>query len=94
MDVFIPSQNRYHLTIQGCKALLDVEYFTGREAISDSYYYQITLAAGKAISLFAQSSGIKAFAAKGKVELQAQSDEMHLTSLKDLTVTSTGGKPW
>ncbi|MCT8263269.1 type VI secretion system tip protein VgrG [Proteus terrae] len=53
---------------------------------------KITLAAGKAISLFAQSSGIKAFAAKGKVELQAQSDEMHLTSLKDLTVTSTGGK--
>ncbi|EKT58119.1 DUF2345 domain-containing protein [Providencia burhodogranariea] len=53
---------------------------------------KITLAAGKAISLFAQSTGIKAFAAKGKVEVQAQSDEMHLTSLKDLTVTSTGGK--
>ncbi len=53
---------------------------------------KITLAAGKAISLFAQSSGIKAFAAKGKVEIQAQSDEMHLTSLKDMTVTSTGGK--
>ncbi|MTC76382.1 type VI secretion system tip protein VgrG [Providencia sp. wls1919] len=53
---------------------------------------KITLAAGKAISLFAQSLGIKAFAAKGKVEIQAQSDEMHLTSLKDMTVTSTGGK--
>lgn len=53
---------------------------------------KITLAAGKAISLFAQTTGIKAFAAKGKVEIQAQSDEMHLTSLKDLTVTSTGGK--
>lgn len=53
---------------------------------------KITLAAGNAISLFAQSLGIKAFAAKGKVEIQAQSDEMHLTSLKDMTVTSTGGK--
>ncbi|WP_220683288.1 DUF2345 domain-containing protein, partial [Pseudomonas aeruginosa] len=53
---------------------------------------KITLAAGKAISLFAQTTGIKAFAAKGKVEVQAQSDEMHLTSLKDMTVTSTGGK--
>ncbi len=53
---------------------------------------KITLAAGQAISLFAQSLGIKAFAAKGKVEIQAQSDEMHLTSLKDMTVTSTGGK--
>lgn len=53
---------------------------------------KITLAAGKAISLFAHTLGIKAFAAKGKVEIQAQSDEMHLTSLKDMTVTSTGGK--
>ena len=53
---------------------------------------KITLAAGQAISLFSQHSGIKAFAAKGKVEVQAQSDEMHLTSLKDMTVTSTGGK--
>lgn len=53
---------------------------------------KITLAAGNAISLFAQRLGIKAFAAKGKVEIQAQSDEMHLTSLKDMTVTSTGGK--
>ncbi len=53
---------------------------------------KITLAAGQAISLFAHTLGIKAFAAKGKVELQAQSDEMHLTSLKDMTVTSTGGK--
>ncbi|HHR6028171.1 TPA: DUF2345 domain-containing protein [Providencia alcalifaciens] len=53
---------------------------------------KITLAAGKTISLFAHTLGIKAFAAKGKVEIQAQSDEMHLTSLKDMTVTSTGGK--
>ncbi|HHR6031233.1 TPA: DUF2345 domain-containing protein [Providencia alcalifaciens] len=53
---------------------------------------KITLAAGKVISLFAHTMGIKAFAAKGKVEIQAQSDEMHLTSLKDMTVTSTGGK--
>lgn len=53
---------------------------------------KITLAAGKAISLFARESGMKFFAAKGKVELQAQSDEMHLSSLKDMTVTSHGGK--
>ncbi|WP_272690369.1 type VI secretion system Vgr family protein [Providencia sp. PROV152] len=53
---------------------------------------KITLAAGKAISLFAHTLGIKAFTAKGRVEIQAQSDEMHLTSLKDMTVTSTGGK--
>lgn len=53
---------------------------------------RITMAAGKAISLFARESGMKFFAAKGNVELQAQSDEMHLTSQKDMTVTSVAGK--
>ncbi len=53
---------------------------------------KITLAAGEVISLFAQRMGIKAFAAQGKVELQAQGDEMHLSSLKDMTVTSHAGK--
>lgn len=52
---------------------------------------KITLAAGEVISLFAQRMGIKAFAAQGKVELQAQGDEMHLSSLKDMTVTSHAG---
>ncbi len=35
-------QNRYHLNVQGCDVLFDVEHFTGREAISDTYHYQIT----------------------------------------------------
>src|SRR5690606_10497981 len=33
--------------------------------------------------------GIKLFAAKGKVDVQAQSDEMALTAEKDLKITST-----
>lgn len=53
---------------------------------------RITLAAGQAISLFVREAGMKLFAAKGNVELQAQSDEMHLTSQKDMTVTSVAGK--
>ncbi|NIE64385.1 type VI secretion system Vgr family protein [Burkholderia sp. Ax-1719] len=44
------------------------------------------------ISLFAQNAGIKLFAAKGKVEIQAQSDEMKLTALNDVTITSSNGK--
>lgn len=44
------------------------------------------------ISLFAQKAGIKLFAAQGKVELQAQGDQMTLGALKDLTITSTDGK--
>jgi type VI secretion system secreted protein VgrG len=44
------------------------------------------------ISLFAYRAGMKFYAAKGRVELQAQSDEMALVALKDLTITSTDGK--
>lgn len=50
-----------------------------------------TVAAGEAISLFAQKLGIKFFAAKGKVEIQAQSDGMTLDALKDLLISSSEG---
>ncbi|MFJ2989208.1 type VI secretion system Vgr family protein [Collimonas sp. NPDC087041] len=53
---------------------------------------KFTVAAGEAVSLFAQKLGMKLFAAKGKVEIQAQSDDMALTALKDLTVTTVDGK--
>ncbi|QEM81713.1 type VI secretion system Vgr family protein [Halomonas binhaiensis] len=60
----------------------------------------INLAAGKSligaisdrISLFVQRAGIKLFAAKGKVDIQAQSDEMALTAEKDVKITSTESK--
>nr|WP_300309547.1 type VI secretion system Vgr family protein [Halomonas sp.] len=60
----------------------------------------INLAAGKSligaisdrISLFVQRAGIKLFAAKGKVDIQAQSDEMALTAEKDVKITSTENK--
>nr|ELR5255411.1 type VI secretion system tip protein VgrG [Providencia rettgeri] len=38
----LQGQNRYRLEVQGCSDLLDVEHFTGREAASDTYRYQIT----------------------------------------------------
>jgi type VI secretion system secreted protein VgrG len=44
------------------------------------------------ISLFAYEDGMKFYAAKGKVEIQAQNGEMALAALKDLTITSTDGK--
>jgi type VI secretion system secreted protein VgrG len=50
------------------------------------------VAAGEAISLFAQKLGIKIFAGKGKVEIQAQSDEMTLDALKDIRISSSEGK--
>ncbi|RQH02992.1 type VI secretion system Vgr family protein [Paraburkholderia dinghuensis] len=44
------------------------------------------------ISLFAQNAGMKLFAAKGKVEIQAQGDAMALSALNDVTITSSSGK--
>lgn len=38
----LQGQNRYRLEVQGCDALLDVDHFSGREAISDTYRYQVT----------------------------------------------------
>ncbi|MEQ5324897.1 type VI secretion system tip protein VgrG [Proteus sp. fly-1008] len=40
-QTLLNGQNRYHLNVQGCDILFDVEHFTGREAISDTYHYQI-----------------------------------------------------
>lgn len=55
-------------------------------------FKKMTLAAGEMISIFAHKLGLKLIAAAGKVQIQAQSDEMELTSLKNLFITSTNGK--
>uniref|UniRef100_UPI001E2C6D63 DUF2345 domain-containing protein n=1 Tax=Salinicola sp. RZ23 TaxID=1949087 RepID=UPI001E2C6D63 len=44
------------------------------------------------LSLFVQKAGIKLFAARGKVDLQAQSDNLEATARRDLGVTSTEDK--
>jgi type VI secretion system secreted protein VgrG len=53
---------------------------------------RFTLAAGELVSVYAQKFGIKLFASKGKVEIQAQGDALDLAALKDVTITSTDGK--
>ncbi|CQH58801.1 type VI secretion system Vgr family protein [Yersinia frederiksenii] len=53
---------------------------------------KLTIAAGERISLYAQKLGIKLFASKGKVEIQAQGDEMTLDALKDIRISSSEGK--
>ncbi|GAB7534755.1 type VI secretion system Vgr family protein [Burkholderia sp. 3C] len=52
---------------------------------------RIAVAAGEAISLFAARFGVRLFAAKGKVQVQAQSDAMELMSMQDMTVSSSEG---
>jgi type VI secretion system secreted protein VgrG len=53
---------------------------------------RFTVAAGELVSMFAQKLGIKLFAAKGPVEIQAQSDAMSLLADKDVTIASINGK--
>ncbi|MGM3413108.1 DUF2345 domain-containing protein, partial [Ralstonia holmesii] len=51
----------------------------------------ITQAASGALSLFANKLGIKLFAARGKVQIQAQSDAMELVAQKNLQIASADG---
>ncbi|NTZ51639.1 type VI secretion system Vgr family protein [Citrobacter gillenii] len=53
---------------------------------------KFTAVAGEAISLLALKLGIRLFAAKGKVEIQAQDDGIDTVAKKDITVTSVEGK--
>lgn len=53
---------------------------------------RFTVAAGEAVSFYAQRLGMKLFAAKGKVEIQAQSDEMRLLADQNMTITSVNGR--
>jgi type VI secretion system secreted protein VgrG len=52
---------------------------------------RFTVAACEKISLFAQKFGLKAFAAEGPIEIQAQSDAMSLLAAQDLTMASVNG---
>ncbi|WP_312982782.1 type VI secretion system tip protein VgrG [Atlantibacter sp.] len=53
---------------------------------------RFTVAAGEAISMLARQAGMKLFAAKGKVEIQAQDDALDALARKDVTITSAEGK--
>ncbi|CAM2172416.1 type VI secretion system secreted protein VgrG [Paraburkholderia sacchari] len=50
---------------------------------------RFTVAAGELVSMFAEKLGMKFVAAKGKVQIQAQSDEMNLQSEKNMTISSS-----
>ncbi|AXF22673.1 type VI secretion system tip protein VgrG [Burkholderia pyrrocinia] len=51
----------------------------------------VAIAAGEVLSLFAHKLGIKLYAARGKVQIQAQSDAMEIVAQKDVRITSADG---
>ncbi|MCO6546007.1 MAG: type VI secretion system tip protein VgrG, partial [Gilliamella sp.] len=62
--------------------------FTADNNTDISVLKKITLAAGEALSLFANKMGIKLFASKGKVQIQAQNDAMELAAKQSINVNS------
>ncbi len=48
-----------------------------------------TIAAANAVSLFANTQGMKLYSAAGKIDVQSQGDTLNLSALKGVTVAST-----
>jgi len=65
---------------------------TAGENVDMTIFKRLTVAAGEAISLFAQKMGMKIFAARGMVDIQAQTDAMRLQSSKAMTINSVNGE--
>ena len=61
---------------------------TAGDSADVSVFKRFSLAAGEAISLFAHKLGMKLIAARGAVDIQAQSDAMTLQAHKALTLNS------
>jgi type VI secretion system secreted protein VgrG len=62
---------------------------TAQNNVDVSAFKRFMVTAGDMISLFANKMGIKIFASKGNVDIQAQNDEMRLSSRQDMKITST-----
>jgi len=67
-------------------------FVTAGGGLDIGVFKRFTAAAGEAISLFAAKLGIRIFAAKGKVEVQAQGDGLELLALKNIVISSSSGE--
>lgn len=65
---------------------------TAGENVDMTIFKRLTVAAGEAISLFAQKLGVKIFAARGKVDIQAQTDGMRIQSDQTMNLNSVSGE--
>ncbi|PXX25495.1 MULTISPECIES: type VI secretion system Vgr family protein [Burkholderia] len=67
-------------------------FVTTGEGLDIGVMKRITVAAGEAISFLAAKFGIRLFAAKGKVQIQAQGDGMELMAMQDMLMSSSDGE--
>jgi type VI secretion system VgrG family protein len=96
-----PELNEPHLVIAGAAGLEMTTPATAHVAAAEHVAItsgaSVSVATGKSLfasvmdklSVFVQNAGMKLFAAKGKVEIQAQSDNVELTAQKTVKVVST-----
>ncbi|WP_392563619.1 type VI secretion system tip protein VgrG [Orbus wheelerorum] len=61
---------------------------TAQQSVDITAFKRFMVNAGNRISLFASKMGMTLFAAEGKVDIQAQNDELHLTGNKHVKLTS------
>lgn len=67
-------------------------FVTAGEGLDVGVMKRITVAAGEALSFLAGKLGIRLFAAKGKVQIEAQADGMELLSMHDMSISSADGQ--
>ncbi|WP_150563747.1 type VI secretion system Vgr family protein [Pandoraea cepalis] len=67
-------------------------FVTAGDGLDVGVMKRITVAAGEALSFLAGTLGIRLFAAKGKVQIEAQADGMDLLSMRDMSISSADGK--
>ncbi|WP_242538661.1 type VI secretion system Vgr family protein [Trinickia acidisoli] len=99
-DGSFPELNEPHLLLAGAGGLQATTpatvHVSGGEHVALTAGRNVSVTAGKSflasaaekISLFVQNAGMKLFAAKGKVEIQAHSDNIELTAQKTVKVLS------
>ncbi|VVE88355.1 type VI secretion system Vgr family protein [Pandoraea bronchicola] len=67
-------------------------FVTAGEGLDVGVMKRITVAAGETLSFLAGKLGIRLFAAKGKVQIEAQADGMELLSMHDMSISSADGQ--
>jgi len=65
---------------------------TAGQDASFNIFRRFSIAAGEMFAVFGHKLGIKLIAASGKVQIQAQQDQMELTAFDDMQISSTNGR--
>lgn len=92
-DVVVASPAGIGMTAAGMHLASQQDYaVTAGRDVSVASGRSFMVSVRGAISMFAHQLGLKLIAARGRIDIQAQSDQMALAALKDISVSSTEGR--